>query len=154
MMATSISQVDGNPHVYFANFAGLKGGVNPVQTPQTGVRIAVPATVKGKAFFLPFMGDVQGNRRRIERRLCVLPASSNFQRCSLLVSAYASELGDPYQPQPIGHYLAPGVPMPCLLHLPSGKLEAHPFIHSQVQCVLSREDHGQTNIRVQAQAKD
>jgi hypothetical protein len=59
LIATSIAKVDGNPYVYFANFAGLKGGVNPVQTPQTGVRIAVPATVKGKAFFLPFMGEVQ-----------------------------------------------------------------------------------------------
>ena len=59
LIATSIAQVDGSPHVYLANFAGLKGGVNPVQTPQTGVRIAVPATAKGKAFFLPFLGEVQ-----------------------------------------------------------------------------------------------
>src|SRR5256886_12191034 len=41
LMATSIAQVEGKPHVFFANFAGLKGGVNPMQTPQTGVRVAV-----------------------------------------------------------------------------------------------------------------
>jgi hypothetical protein len=35
------------------------GGVNPVQTPQTGVRITIPAWTKGQAFFLPFLGEVQ-----------------------------------------------------------------------------------------------
>ena len=59
MLATSIAQVEGKPHVFLANFAGLQGGVNPVQTPQTGVQITVSATVKGRGFFLPFLGDVQ-----------------------------------------------------------------------------------------------
>jgi len=59
MLATSIAQVEGKPHVLLANFAGLQGGVNPVQTPQTGVQITVSATVKGRGFFLPFLGDVQ-----------------------------------------------------------------------------------------------
>jgi hypothetical protein len=58
-MATSITRVDGKTQVYFANFAGLKGGVNPVQTPQTGVRITIAGASKGEAFFLPFLGDVQ-----------------------------------------------------------------------------------------------
>lgn len=59
LVATSIARVDGKTQVFLANFAGLRGGVNPVQTPQTGVRITVPAQGSGKAFFLPFMGDVQ-----------------------------------------------------------------------------------------------
>jgi hypothetical protein len=59
MVATSIAAVAGNPHIFFANFAGLVGKVNPVQTPQTGVRVRMAKGGKGKAFFLPFFGDVQ-----------------------------------------------------------------------------------------------
>ena len=57
-VATSIASVDGKPHIYFANFAGLRGGENPVQTPQNGVRIKVEATNKAHGFFLPFLGQV------------------------------------------------------------------------------------------------
>jgi hypothetical protein len=59
MVATSIALVAGNPHIFFANFAGLVGKVNPVQTPQTGVRVRMAKAGKGKAYFLPFLGDVQ-----------------------------------------------------------------------------------------------
>jgi hypothetical protein len=59
MVATSIAAVGGSPHIFFANFAGLRGKVNPVQTPQTGVRVRIAKAVKGKAFFLPFLGDVK-----------------------------------------------------------------------------------------------
>lgn len=58
-LATSIALVDGKPHVFLANFAGLRGGENPVQTPQSGVQVTIPAESKGKAFFLAFLGDVQ-----------------------------------------------------------------------------------------------
>ena len=58
-LATSSALVDGKPHFFFANFAGLRGGVNPVQTPQSGVQVTLPAESSGKAFFLPFLGDVQ-----------------------------------------------------------------------------------------------
>ncbi|ABF39935.1 hypothetical protein Acid345_0932 [Candidatus Koribacter versatilis Ellin345] len=57
-VATSIARVDGSPHVYFANFSGLIPHENPVQTPQTGVRVTVPET-SAKGFFLPFMGEEQ-----------------------------------------------------------------------------------------------
>jgi hypothetical protein len=59
MLATSIARVNGKPHVFFANFAGLRGGVNPIQTPQTGVQVTMSGTTKGRGFFLPFLGDVQ-----------------------------------------------------------------------------------------------
>jgi hypothetical protein len=59
MLATSIARVNGSPHVFFANFAGLRGGSNPVQTPQTGVEVVVPGNAKGRGFFLPFLGEVQ-----------------------------------------------------------------------------------------------
>jgi len=58
-MATSIAEVDGHTHVFFVNFAGLRGGVNPVQTPQTDVQVTVSGATHGRGFFLPFLGDVQ-----------------------------------------------------------------------------------------------
>jgi hypothetical protein len=59
LVATSISKVNGKRSVFFANFAGLKGGVNPIQTPQTGVQVTVSGATGGHGFFLPFLGDVQ-----------------------------------------------------------------------------------------------
>lgn len=58
MMATSIAEVDGKTHVFFSNFAGLVGGENPVQSPQTDVQVTVSGTTHGHGFFLPFLGDV------------------------------------------------------------------------------------------------
>jgi len=59
LLATSIARVNGNPHVFFSNFAGLRAGENPVQAPQTGVQITISGATKGRGFFLPFLGDVQ-----------------------------------------------------------------------------------------------
>jgi hypothetical protein len=59
LVATSIAQVNGKPHVFFANFAGLQGGVNPVQTRQTDVQVTVSGATHGHGFFLPFLGDLQ-----------------------------------------------------------------------------------------------
>ncbi len=59
-IATSISRSsDGRIQCFFANFAGLVGGVNPVQTPQSGVKVTVASHAGSKGFFLPFMGAVQ-----------------------------------------------------------------------------------------------
>jgi len=56
-LATDISRVDGKLHVFFANFKGLRGGVNPVQTPETGATITVQGA--GEGYFLPFLGSAQ-----------------------------------------------------------------------------------------------
>jgi hypothetical protein len=58
-VATSITQVDGTPHVFLANFAGLVGGKNPVQNPQTDVQISLPTVQGSSGYFLTFFGDVQ-----------------------------------------------------------------------------------------------
>jgi hypothetical protein len=59
-VATSISQTtDGRTNVYFANFTGLVGGKNAIQTPQTDVEVTVKSDKPTKASFLPFMGEVQ-----------------------------------------------------------------------------------------------
>lgn len=58
-VATSIASVDGRTHIFFVNFAGLKGGVNPVQTPQEGIQVTLTREANVSGYFLPFMGDVQ-----------------------------------------------------------------------------------------------
>jgi hypothetical protein len=58
-IATSIARVAGKPHVFFANFVGLRGGANPVQTPQTGVQVTIAGTAKHRGFFLPFLGEAR-----------------------------------------------------------------------------------------------
>ena len=59
-VATSVARTsDGHVNVFFANFGGLKGGSNPVQTPETGAEVTVSSKTEGKGFFLPFLGDVQ-----------------------------------------------------------------------------------------------
>lgn len=58
-VATSVARTaDGHVNVFFANFVGLRGGSNPVQTPQTGVQVTVTSKSE-KGFFLPFLGSAQ-----------------------------------------------------------------------------------------------
>jgi hypothetical protein len=57
-VATSIARVNGETHIFFANFAGLVAKKIPVQTPQN-VTVTVPAASGISAQFLPFLGDVQ-----------------------------------------------------------------------------------------------
>jgi hypothetical protein len=58
-VATSIARVNGVDHVFLANFAGLVGGKNPVQTVQTDIQISLPTIPGGSGYFLPFLGDLQ-----------------------------------------------------------------------------------------------
>ncbi|MGC1224854.1 MAG: hypothetical protein WA859_00115, partial [Candidatus Sulfotelmatobacter sp.] len=58
LVATSIARISGETHVFLANFAGLVGGKNPIQTPQN-VTITVPAEYGASAKFLPFLGEIQ-----------------------------------------------------------------------------------------------
>ena len=58
-IATSIAQTsDGHVNVFFANFAGLVGGTNPMQTPQTWESRS-RRNPGAQGFFLPFLGEVQ-----------------------------------------------------------------------------------------------
>ena len=59
-MATSISEnPEGVSSVYFANFAGLRAGSNPIQDPQRDVEVKIKDAQDGSAVFLPFMGEDQ-----------------------------------------------------------------------------------------------
>jgi hypothetical protein len=59
-LATSIARTsDGNMLCYFSNFAGLRGGINPIQTLQRHVRVTVPSSSNGKGLFLQFLGRAE-----------------------------------------------------------------------------------------------
>lgn len=58
-LATSISSVDGHPHIFLANFAGLRGHVNPIQTPVEGVQITINGSTHSHGYLLPFLGEIQ-----------------------------------------------------------------------------------------------
>src|SRR5215469_1706992 len=57
-IATSISRNPaGRVSVFLANFDGLRGGSNPIQTPQNGVTVTVKSSGELKGSFVPFLGD-------------------------------------------------------------------------------------------------
>ncbi len=58
-VAANISQVDGSPHIFLANFTGLVPGKIAIQTPVTGIRIRVPASDGDTLAYLPFLGQTQ-----------------------------------------------------------------------------------------------
>ena len=58
LVATSIAEVEGAPHIFFANFAGLKPHEIAIPTRQKDITVEVQGKA-GKASFLPFLGDVQ-----------------------------------------------------------------------------------------------
>jgi hypothetical protein len=59
-VATSVARTsDSHINVFFANFAGLRGRSNPIQTPQSGVTVTVKSGGELKGSFLPFLGEVQ-----------------------------------------------------------------------------------------------
>jgi len=77
-VATSVAQVGGATHVFFANFAGLVGGSTPIQTPQLGVEVSLPAVPGNAGYYLPFLGEVQRleSKQKEGRAMFVLPAIS------------------------------------------------------------------------------
>jgi len=58
----NIASVDGKPHAFFANFAGLVPHRNLVPSLESNARIVVPVSRKCSLGFIPFLGKV----RRIE----------------------------------------------------------------------------------------
>jgi hypothetical protein len=64
MVAAQIASVDGKPHVFFANFGGLRAKENAVQTPENHAEIIVPGKARGH--FLPFLGEETAITGRFE----------------------------------------------------------------------------------------
>jgi len=73
LIATNFGAVEGKPHVFLANFAGLVPHKVAVPSPQTNVRISVPARKNYTLHFLPFLGEPQIlNGRQMGGRLVFL----------------------------------------------------------------------------------
>ena len=64
MVAAQIASVDGEAHVFFANFMGLRAKENAIQTPEKHAEIIVPGKVRGH--FLPFLGEETTITGRLE----------------------------------------------------------------------------------------
>ena len=75
LIAVNIAAVDGKPHIFLANFAGLVPHKVAVPSPQAGVRISVPAKRNCTLRFLPFLGEPQklSGRRAGDRLVFDLP---------------------------------------------------------------------------------
>jgi hypothetical protein len=58
-VVTNIASVDGTPHIFLANFTGLVPHSVAVPTPQTNIRISIPAGKYKSLHVLPFLGMVQ-----------------------------------------------------------------------------------------------
>ena len=59
LVATQIANVEGKPHIFFANFAGLVPHQNAKQAPVLGVKVRVPAGEGKRLVVLPFLGEPQ-----------------------------------------------------------------------------------------------
>jgi hypothetical protein len=64
MVAAQIASVNGEAHVFFANFLGLRAKENAVQTPEKHAEIIVPGKARGR--FLPFLGEETTITGRLE----------------------------------------------------------------------------------------
>ncbi|MGH7491844.1 MAG: hypothetical protein ACREOO_05570 [bacterium] len=74
-VSTQIAQVNGKPHVFIANFKGLKGKEKAVQSPEKEVTIIFPAKPNAKVYTLPFLGRLQEtpSEWRDGKLTCVIP---------------------------------------------------------------------------------
>jgi hypothetical protein len=74
-IVANIASVDGKPHVFLANFAGLVPHKIAVPSPQNDVHISVPAGKKRTLHFLPFLGQPQAvdGREMGDRLIFLLP---------------------------------------------------------------------------------
>jgi hypothetical protein len=76
LVASNTASVNGQPHVFLANFAGLIPHHNLKPSAEIATRITVPASRKSVLHFLPFLGDEQVIAGTLsgEHRTFALPA--------------------------------------------------------------------------------
>lgn len=74
-VSTQVAAVNGNPHVFIANFKGLKAKENANQLPEKNVKISFPAEQKSQIYALEFMGAVKKINGTWEegKMACVIP---------------------------------------------------------------------------------
>jgi hypothetical protein len=59
LVAANVGSVDGKPHAFLVNFAGLVPHHNLVPAPESGARVVVATSRKCSLEFLPFLGEAQ-----------------------------------------------------------------------------------------------
>ena len=76
LVASNTALVDGRPHVFLMNFAGLVPHRNLKPSPDNSVTISVPSSRKCVLHFLPFLGEEQRVTSRLagDSRIFSLPA--------------------------------------------------------------------------------
>ncbi|MCW5980072.1 MAG: hypothetical protein KIT09_18460 [Bryobacteraceae bacterium] len=74
-VSAQIAAVDGKPHVFLANFKGLRGKKVVVPIPERDVKISFESGRKGVVRMLPFLGSVTDIRAEWaeDRLACVIP---------------------------------------------------------------------------------
>jgi len=74
-VSTEIARVGGKPHVFIANFKGLKPQEIAEQTPEKDVGVTFVADPRSKVYMLPFLGQMQRLKCRPEaaKVACVIP---------------------------------------------------------------------------------
>jgi hypothetical protein len=72
---TQTAEVDGKPHVFIANFGGLKGRERGVPFPEKNIRITFPAPEASSVVCIPFLGEPRTvpSEWRDGRRTCLIP---------------------------------------------------------------------------------
>jgi hypothetical protein len=58
-ISAQIATVNGQPHVFIANFKGLKGRENDKQLPEKNVNITFPAEQNARIYFLDYLGKIE-----------------------------------------------------------------------------------------------
>jgi hypothetical protein len=75
-VSTQVARVNGNLHIFIANFRGLKADEVAQQTPERNVSVDFLAKSDVKGYGLPFLGDIQELKcswRQPGRKVCVIP---------------------------------------------------------------------------------
>jgi hypothetical protein len=75
-VSTQIARVNGSPHIFIANFRGLKAGEAADQIPERNVVINFLSGADSKVYALPFLGDAQELKcswQQPDRKTCIIP---------------------------------------------------------------------------------
>ena len=74
-LSTQIALVEGKPHIFIANYKGLKGDEIAKQIPENDVNIQFININEGKVFYLPYLGEkIELNSKIMNGKLtCIIP---------------------------------------------------------------------------------
>ena len=74
-VSTQVATVEGKPHVYLANFSGLKSDEVVDQISEKNIKIQFTVSSNAKIFYLPFLGEKQQLKTSFKngKVVCVVP---------------------------------------------------------------------------------